>query len=616
MSLPNFITNPNPDIFLGDNYVTIDFENAHYNNGFPSAIYSWASQLLSCWKHSTTDVSVLWGNEYEQDRLLSAINKADFLVAHNAKHELQWLSRMGMDISKLLVFDTMIAEYVLLGNRQGRLDLATVSKKHGFGGKDPYVDVCMKAGICPSELPKSMLEDRCVKDVEQTEQVFLKQRQLLKESDRLKTLFTRCIFTPVLSDIEMNGLCLDGGRVEKTYRDYKERLRKCSKELDGITGGINPRSPKQMGEFIYDTLGFSEFKDRRGNPIRTEKDGRKTDVATIARLAPSNKRQRDFLEKKGEYAKLQAAVSKNLDFFYGAVVDCGGIFYGAFNQCVTRTHRLSSSGRPIKFGMFDKNKSVQFQNLPQVFKPLFTARHRGWSVGEADGSQLEFRVAAHLGKDKVAIQDIINKEDVHSVTASTITAAGQKINRQEAKAHTFKPLFGGSSGTTAEKAYYELFNKKYNGISSTQKKWCFTVVEEKELQIPSGLIFYWPDTAIQKSGYITNSTKINNAPIQSYATADIVPIAITKLWHDMKNEEMQSFLVNTVHDSGIGEIHPDEREEWKCLANKAFTEYVYYYLDRVYDDKFSVPLGTGIKIGEHWSEGEEESFALMPGENT
>jgi len=128
------------------------------------------------------------------------------------------------------------------------------------------------------------------------------------------------------------------------------------------------------------------------------------------------------------------------------------------------------------------------------------------------------------------------------------------------------------------------------------------------------LIFYWPDTKIQSSGYITNSTKINNAPIQSYATAEIIPIAVTKLWHEMKDRQMQSFLVNTIHDSAIAELHPEEHEEWKCIANNSFTEYVYYYLDKVYDDAFTVPLGTGIRIGANWSEGVEESFDMMPGD--
>ena len=330
-------------------------------------------------------------------------------------------------------------------------------------------------------------------------------------------------------------------------------------------------------------------------------------------LKAKTKEQREFVEVYQQFNKLNAALSKNLEFFMGIVEEHNNFFYGQFNQTVTQTHRLSSSGRPTYFELFQKKKSVQFQNLPRQFKSLHCARHPGWLFAEIDGAQLEFRVAAHLGNDKTAVDAIREGFDVHSYTASVLTENGERTDRQGAKPHTFKPLYGGRSGTKAQQAYYAAFRERYQGISGTQENWIYRVLAKKELPIPSGLVFYWPHARQDsKSGYVNVTPSVCNYPVQSYATADIIPIAIIKIWHEIKAREMESFLVNTVHDSVEGEIHPDEVEEFRDLAFDAFTNYVYFYLDVVYDDRFTVPLGAEIKFGEHWGEGDEESISVEP----
>ena len=90
-----------------------------------------------------------------------------------------------------------------------------------------------------------------------------------------------------------------------------------------------------------------------------------------------------------------------------------------------------------------------------------------------------------------------------------------------------------------------------------------------------------------------------------FATADIVPIALRSLWEKMKAHNMQSFIVNTVHDSAIIEVHPDERELLQELAVQSMTDEVYNYLYNMYGINFNVPLGIGIKFGKFWSEGDE-----------
>jgi len=106
-------------------------------------------------------------------------------------------------------------------------------------------------------------------------------------------------------------------------------------------------------------------------------------------------------------------------------------------------------------------------------------------------------------------------------------------------------------------------------------------------------------------GYVENNTKVRNYPIQYLATGEITPIGVTYLWHRMKERQMQSFLVNTVHDSALGEIHPDEVELFKELGVQSFTGDTYRYLKQVYDIDFNIPLEGEVTLGPHWAETEE-----------
>ncbi len=427
--------------YESDNYVVLDLETT--NTLFGSALSDDNSLLLSVAK-TPTGMRIIHGNEYSVSEIVAKIEEADFLVAHNAKFELQWLVRAGLDLSKVAVFDTMLAEYVIHAGLSVPLGLGVVAERYGFRGKEPYVDICMKGKVCPSLLPKSLLERRCVYDVNVTEAIFLQQRQILRESGKLPVLWTRCILTPVLADVEKNGMCLSPERVESLYKSTVQEFNDIEQQLDAFTGGINLNSTKQRGEFIYDELGISELCDRKGKPIRTSKDGRKTDQDTVLALKGRNKKQREFLTLYARYAFLNGRLTKSLNT-YKKVIDDGALLRAQFNQARTRTQRLSSSGLEY---------SIQFQNQAREFKPLYCARDPSWLIAEIDGAQLEFRVAAFLGQDIGAVRDIEEGFDVHSYTASVLhsipmqqmldnkhTKGSEESGwRQDAKADTFKPL--------------------------------------------------------------------------------------------------------------------------------------------------------------------------------
>ena len=179
------------------------------------------------------------------------------------------------------------------------------------------------------------------------------------------------------------------------------------------------------------------------------------------------------------------------------------------------------------------------------------------------------------------------------------SALGKKI-RQEAKAHTFKPLYGGESGTENEQEYYRAFKTKYKGITDMQTRWKDEVLKTKQLRTITGLIFYWPDTHITRSGYITNTTAICNYPVQMFATADIMPIAVRCLWQRLRSSKMKAFLVNTIHDSAIGEVPDDEIEQYKLYAEEAFNKDSIEFIEKLYGIEINLAFDSEHKISSHW----------------
>lgn len=431
MDVIKFLEKPSPDIYRAS-HITLDCETTNINYG--DSVKCDNKLLLSSYTTGDGNIRHIFGGvgSMELDQWIAELEDFEgFLVGHNIKFDLRWLARHGLDLSKVVVWDTMIAEHVFYGNRPNNIPvgLGPVAKRYGFSGKEPYIDVCIKSGICPSELPISLLTRRCTYDVAVTEGVFQKQLQRAIKENKLATILTRCLLTPVLADIETKGLFLDADKVNDEYF-------RAVKEQDEINtalaefADINWNSPKQVGELIYDKLGFKELQGKDKQPLRTASGRPMADVGTIRKLKARTKDQKKLQELLSKRSVIEAQLTKTLKKFKECI-DNGDLLYAQFNQAITQTHRLSSSG--TEYG-------VQFQNMPRIFKPCIKARNEGWDVCEADGAQLEFRVAAFLGNDEQAVYDIVNGVDIHQYTADTITSAGQETDRQAAKAHTFKPL--------------------------------------------------------------------------------------------------------------------------------------------------------------------------------
>ena len=258
-------------------------------------------------------------------------------------------------------------------------------------------------------------------------------------------------------------------------------------------------------------------------------------------------------------------------------------------------HRTSTG----RFSGADPN----MQNMPRggtfPVKKVFISRWEGGKVLEADFAQLEFRVAAYLSQDGVAIEEVTTGFDVHSYTSKVITDAGQPTTRQDAKAHTFAPLYGatGFGRTQAEAKYYEHFTQKYQGIKSWHTRLASEAMNTGMITTPSGRQFSFPDIRRLTNGNVTNFTQIKNYPVQSFATADIVPLVLMHM--EDKFKTYKSCIVNSVHDSVVIDVHPEEINQVIYLIKEINNE-----LKSLIESKFginlNVPLLLEAKIGDNW----------------
>ena len=324
-------------------------------------------------------------------------------------------------------------------------------------------------------------------------------------------------------------------------------------------------------------------------------------MEAINALRPITELQHKFVGLYKEINKCREALSKYLNKFKRCVDEDGGILHASLNQTVAQTHRLSSTGHKY---------ATQFQNLQREFKPLFRSRIPGGIVSERDYAQLEYRSAVDISRDPAGMEDIKNGVDSHAITRSIVFEKEEKAAkgnkeilkdlRTKSKSRTFKPLYGGTSGTPTERKYYTFFLEKHAGIREMQDLWIDEVLRTGQLRTITGLIFYWPDTHITERGYVTNTTQICNYPNQMFATGDIVPIGLVFTWHRMRANNMRSFLINTVHDSQLAELFPEEEELYEELAVQAQERDTVSFVKKLYNYEIVVPLETETINAPFW----------------
>jgi len=385
------------------------------------------------------------------------------------------------------------------------------------------------------------------------------------------------------STLKQCKICYGSGKIRKEKKDGTPyaKATKCS-ECTGNGYHVIPTNTIAGLKFTPPTAKWATASGFSTNKRNLE-------------LLANSARHKDMPEALEFLTKVQrlSALDTYLSSFVGGIknnIKADGLLHVKLNQHMTSTGRLSG-------------KEPNMQNMPRggtfPVKRVFVSRFNGGQILEADFAQLEFRVAAFLSQDPVAIQEVTEGLDVHAYTAKVISDAGQTMSRQEAKAHTFAPLYGASGygRSQAEATYYSHFNEKYMGIA----KWHNTLAKEAlnngKITTPSGREFSFPDVVRNPRGRISHFTQIKNYPVQSFATADIVPLAL--YWFDTMLQHHQSCVVNTVHDSIVIDVHPEEHYEVLSTVEDVNHNIIWLIREHLGVD-FNVPLLLEAKIGQNW----------------
>ena len=349
--------------------------------------------------------------------------------------------------------------------------------------------------------------------------------------------------------------------------------------------------PCSGGGIIYEeTSAKAGFRVNPSFVSDVADGGFRTDRITLNRLADGRNPQLDeFISAITRYNALETY----LNTFVTGIKnhsDKRGSLHPKFMQCVTATGRLSS-------------RDPNFQNQPRgktfPIRKVVNSRWENGKILEMDFSQLEFRTAVFLAQDKQGMKDIQNGVDVHQFTADTIGCS-----RQDAKSHTFKPLYGGMSGNDNEKKYYKAFLDKYKDIAIWHNKLQSDAINYKIVSIPSGREYSFPYAKRMPWGSVSNSTQVKNYPVQGFATADIVPLSCIAIDTLMIQNKVKSLMINTIHDSVLIDVHPNEEKIMIDIVKEGAKNVIpmmgdYYKID------FNIPLATEVKLGYNWLEMKE-----------
>ena len=377
--------------------------------------------------------------------------------------------------------------------------------------------------------------------------------------------------------------CNGGGKVWKTRKDgtlYK--IPNICKKCEGR--GYILTQTKQVAGLCFSApskkwISANGFSTSKGN------------LESLMATATSNGMESalDFLTD----LKRLSAISSYLSSFVDGIdifTKPNGILHVNLTQSVTSTGRFSG-------------RNPNMQNMPRggtfPVKRVFVSRWKGGQIMECDFAQLEFRVAAFLSQDSTAMQEIETGFDVHSYTAKVISDAGQPTARQAAKEHTFAPLFGatGYGRSKAVAAYYKHFNEKYQGVAKWHKQLGKEALRLFKIVNKSGRQYAFPDVVRRDNGSVSHFTMIKNYPVQGFATGDIVPVVLLEF--DRLLEHLQSCLVNTVHDSMVVDVHPDEVKKVLGIV-KTVNSNLNNLIRDAYDVEMNVPLLLEAKIGNNW----------------
>ena len=515
---------------------------------------------------------------------------ADNLLALSRDYQVQLAC---MHVKKLLsfldfheedaVFDAGLAAYLLQPN-QSEYEYDTLAKV--------YLDVTLpseKEMLGKEKLGYFSFEDEKVQKWMAYQAIVpykIKSvlREKLKETG-MESLYDEmelpCLYA--LYEMEKNGIRVDGEALHQYGKKLRTRIEELTAEIHAMAGEeFNINSPKKLGEILFEKLGLKNGKKT------------KTGYSTSAEVLEKLKNAHPIIPKILEYRQLTKLNSTYAEGLTG-YIRADGRIHGKFHQTVTVTGRISSA---------DPN----LQNIPtrmplgreirKVFIP-----EEGSVFVDADYSQIELRVLAHMSGDAALIAAYQADEDIHAITASQVFDVPldqvDSTLRRKAKAVNFGIVYGISSFGLGQdldisRKEAEGYIEKYFATYGKVKEFLDRTVEDAKKNGYTVTMFgrRRPIPELASSNFMTRSfgeRAAMNAPVQGTA-ADIIKIAMVRVNRRLKEEHLQSKLVLQIHDELIIETKKEEVE----IVQKILVEEMMHAAD------LTVPLLVDANVGDSW----------------
>ena len=390
----------------------------------------------------------------------------------------------------------------------------------------------------------------------------------------------------VLSNMQWNGMYVDKEELENFGKELTSKLETLTKIIYEMAGEeFNINSPKQLGEILFEKMKLPV--------IKKTKKGYSTDVEVLEKL----KKEDPIIEQLLEYRQLMKLNSTYVEGLKPYINPKTKRIHSFFHQTITATGRISSTEPNLQ------NIPTRFElgkRLRKVFKP-----EEGYLYVDADYSQIELRVLASISEDKHMVEAFKKGEDIHKQAASKVFKTPieevTKEQRTNAKAVNFGIVYGISDfglgeqlgiGRKQAKVYIDEYLNEYSGI----KKYMDNVIEEAKEKGYVETLFnrrrYIPE--LKSNNYLVRQfgqRAAMNTPIQGTA-ADIMKIAMIKVFKEIEKRGLKSKIVLQVHDEMMIEAPVSEVQEVKDIIKECMETAT----------KLNVPLVAELSEADNWYE--------------
>lgn len=389
----------------------------------------------------------------------------------------------------------------------------------------------------------------------------------------------------VLYEMEKNGILVDAGDLKEYSGILNDIIVKTEKEIyDEIGEEFNINSPKQLGEILFGKMGLPGGKKT--------KTGYSTSAEVLEKLAPDYPVISRILEYR-QLTKLKSTYADGLVGFIGY----DDRIHGKFNQTITATGRISSTEPNLQNIPIRMEMGKRFR---KVFIPM-----EGYTLLDADYSQIELRILAHMSGDENLIAAYNSEQDIHKITAAQVFKLPlEEVTpeiRSRAKAVNFGIVYGISSfglsqdlniGRKEASEYINQYFETYPQVKSFLDE---TVKSAKEKGYVTTLFGRRrPIPELKSSNFMQRSfgeRASMNSAIQGTA-ADIMKIAMINVYKAFREMELKSRIILQVHDEILIEVFPDELSKVKDIVKAAMMNAA----------KLKVTLEIDMKTGDNWLE--------------